>query len=60
MTSPPPFTARWECEIPPDGVEFRVIDGDWIDDYTVRVIREIEIVPADSPGQSMKYRTFPL
>ncbi len=36
---PPDFITVWECEPPPDGAPFRVLDEEWTDDYHERHIR---------------------
>jgi hypothetical protein len=39
-----PFVEAWVCEQPPRGVKYRVLRDEWLQDYTIRLIHEIEIV----------------
>jgi hypothetical protein len=40
------YQTAWYCDVPPKGVAFRVIRSEWVDDYTVRKILEIELMSA--------------
>ena len=42
--TPVDYEEVWECEVPEEGVGYFVREDEWNDDYTVRVIRRIEIV----------------
>jgi hypothetical protein len=34
----------WVCDPPPLGVTYRVLRDEWVKDYTVRLIHEIQVV----------------
>jgi hypothetical protein len=37
------YETVWECKAPADNVMYYVLEDDWNSDYTVRIIRRIEI-----------------
>jgi hypothetical protein len=37
---------EYYCDVPPEGVKFRVIRAEWVDDLNTRRIYEVEILGA--------------
>lgn len=43
------FIQRWQCPVPPVGVDYQVLDDSWDEEATppIRVIRQVRLVSRD-------------
>ena len=39
------YTREWYCVPPDDGTPFRVLRGEWTEDFAIQRIYEVELIP---------------